>query len=96
MSSSDSDTDNEDYFANLDSSDSSASDSDEELSLSKDEGDGDELLRGARQWYPLPVGDNLRPPPPPFSFIAAPGLSITANVSEINPLDFFSLFLVMS
>ena len=92
MSSSESGTDNEDYFANLDSSDSSASDSDEELSLSDDEDDGDEVLLGARQWYLFPVGDNLQPPPTPFPFIAAPGLSITANVSEMNPLDAFSLF----
>ena len=44
MSSSKSETDNEDYFAKLNSSDSRASDSDEELSLSDDEDDGDEVL----------------------------------------------------
>ena len=48
MSSSESDTDDEDYFANLDSADSSLSDSDEEISLSDDEGDSDEAMRDAR------------------------------------------------
>ena len=49
MISSESETDNEDYFANLDSSNSRASDSDEELSLSDDEDDGDEVLCGASE-----------------------------------------------
>ena len=59
MSSNEGEDNNKDYFANLDSSDSSASDSDEEIS--SDEDDGDDSLRGARQWYQLPVGDNLQP-----------------------------------
>ena len=49
MSNGKSETDNEDYFVNLDSSDSSTSDSDEELSPSDDEDNGDEVLRGANE-----------------------------------------------
>ena len=90
MSSSEGEEDNE-LYANLDSSDSSASDSEEEIT-SSDEEDGDESLRGARRWYQLPV-DNLQPAPPPFPFTGDPGLSILGNVSEMNPLDFFSLFI---
>ena len=64
--------DHDEQYANLDTSESSASDSDEEISQS-DEEDSDEVLRDARQWYQLPVADNLQPPPPPFPFTGNPG-----------------------
>ena len=92
MSSSKGDSDDEDYFANLNSSDSSVSDSDEEISFSDDEEDSDEAMCAARQWYPLPVTDNLTPPPPPFPFAGEPGLSNAGNVSEMTPLYLFIFF----
>uniref|UniRef100_A0A0L8G3C7 PiggyBac transposable element-derived protein domain-containing protein n=1 Tax=Octopus bimaculoides TaxID=37653 RepID=A0A0L8G3C7_OCTBM len=92
--SSDSEIDDMD-FANLDSSDSCASKLDPEVTLSDDDDDNDsndDVLLAARQWYQLPVGDNLAPAPPPLPFVGNPGILIDVGISEMTPLDFFPLY----
>ena len=90
MASSSDESDYESSLASLDTSGESESSSGNNYSSSEES----ESECDARSWCRVPlVEDRMPPPPPRFPFQENSGISIDSDISTMNTLDFFRLFI---